>query len=420
MRASAARSISATLVPAKVNVKFGSEVDIATDNSLADLDDDGVPDVAIGRLTADSPAELDRIVRKIIAYDRSTDNGLWRQRLNFIAGVGGFGPLIDTAVETTTKKFLTDCIPATYTTSMTFGSWRSPFCPDPRRFHETTLRRLNEGCLFWVYLGHGQPNALDNVQVPGGAFHILGTKDVNRLTATQRPPIAVFLACYTGAFDQPKDCLAEEMLRADGGPVAVLCGSRVTMPYGMAVLGTSLMDECFTKHQPTIGEALLHAKRRSMEDDPQNLNRQMLDALAAVLSPSTESLVDERREHLSLFNLLGDPLLRLRHPQDISIEVPHDVDAGNNRLRNNLADCPLAGPLPNRNRLPPRLSERNPPDTRQIPTRPTMRLSAYSEILRTGQQSTAGASAQVQLTPIRGRSEPKFPIPAECPRPLAT
>src|SRR5262249_16377489 len=36
---------------AEVNVKFGSEPDIAADNPYADLDDDGLPDVAIGRLS---------------------------------------------------------------------------------------------------------------------------------------------------------------------------------------------------------------------------------------------------------------------------------------------------------------------------------------------------------------------------------
>lgn len=335
------RNVPTSFITAKVNVQYGSETEIATDNSFADLDDDQLPDLAVGRLTADSPGELERMVQKILDYERSTDNGLWRQRLNFVAGVGGFGPLVDTVVESTTKKFLTDCIPSSYATSMTYGSWRSPFCPDPRRFHETTLRRLNEGCLFWVYLGHGQSTSVDNVQVPGGAFHILGTQDARQLTAKQHPPIAVFLACYTGAFDKPQDCLAEEMLRAEGGPVAVLCGSRVTMPYGMAVLGTSLLDECFLKQQPTLGEALLHAKRRSMTQDSDNLNRQMLDALASTLSPSSDSLVDERREHLALFNLLGDPLLRIRHPQTIQIQTPHDVDAGT--TIEVVANCPIAG-----------------------------------------------------------------------------
>lgn len=322
------RTIPAHLAAAKVNTKWGSEPEIATDNWYADLNDDDVPDAAIGRLTADNPDDLKRIVRKILDYERTADYGLWRHRINFVAGVGGFGGIIDTVLETTTRKFLCDGIPPEYATSMTYGSWRSPYCPDPRRFHEAAVERLNEGCLFWVYIGHGAPTQLDRVQTPGGHFHILGTPDMAKLKGKQGPPIAILLACYTGAFDQPRDCLAEEMLRADGGPVAILAGSRVTMPYAMAVLADGLIDESFRKRRGTIGEVLLHAKLRLMADDPDNENRQLMDAVAAAVSPAPDLLAEERREHLHLFNLIGDPLLGIRHPAELPIEDIADVDAG--------------------------------------------------------------------------------------------
>jgi hypothetical protein len=60
---------------AVVNVRWGSEPEIASDNWYADLDDDHLPDVAIGRIPADTPAELARIVEKILAYERATDFG---------------------------------------------------------------------------------------------------------------------------------------------------------------------------------------------------------------------------------------------------------------------------------------------------------------------------------------------------------
>ncbi|MEO8498362.1 MAG: C25 family cysteine peptidase, partial [Planctomycetota bacterium] len=95
-------------VRAKVNVLWGSEPTIATDNSYADLDDDLLPDVAIGRLSADSPEQLASIVRKIIAYEKQRRSGVWRRRVNFVAGVGGFGAVADNVIETTTKKVLTE------------------------------------------------------------------------------------------------------------------------------------------------------------------------------------------------------------------------------------------------------------------------------------------------------------------------
>lgn len=329
----AARSVPAPLVPATVNIKFGSEPQIASDNWYADLDDDQLPDVAIGRIPADSPAELTKIVAKILAYERSNDFGAWRQRVNLIAGVGGFSPLVDTVIETATSKLLTSGIPPTYDTSMTYGSWRSPYCPDPRLFHAMTMERHNEGCLFWVYIGHGQATELDRVSIPGERFHILGVKDCGEFRAKGGAPIAIMLACYTAAFDQPQDCLAEQMLKSEGGPVAVYGGSRVTMPYAMGVMGTALMEEYFQRQRPTLGETVLAAKRKMMArvDDPENpvgLNRILLDGVAAMMGPNKNELEPERREHLHIFNLLGDPLLTLAHPQELELDAVQEARPG--------------------------------------------------------------------------------------------
>ncbi len=328
-----ARSTPTNYRASEIIARWGPDKFIATDNPYADLDGDEAPDLAVGRLTADSPEELATIVRKIIEYEQAPPRGLWRQKINFIAGVGGFGAIVDSVLEYTTKRFLTDGIPPAYTTTMTYGSWRSPFCPDPRRFHDVAVQRLNEGCLFWVYIGHGQRRYLDRVQVPGGAFHILDVNDMPKLRAETAPPIAIFLACYTGAFDGELDCLAEEMLRAPGGPVAVLSGSRVTMPYAMAVMGSSMMHEYFHEQRATLGELLMHTKRRMITDEGEEgdhfaQRRQLLDALAAALSPHGDRLRDERLEHVALFNLLGDPLLTLRRPASVEVTTDEVAVAG--------------------------------------------------------------------------------------------
>src|SRR5262249_6482196 len=93
-------------VEAKVNINFGSEPTIATDNPYCDVDGDGVPELAVGRLSADSPGDVKRLVAKILAYETSLDFGHWRRRINFIAGVGGFNALADMALEAATKTIL--------------------------------------------------------------------------------------------------------------------------------------------------------------------------------------------------------------------------------------------------------------------------------------------------------------------------
>ena len=320
-----------------VTRQWGAEPEIATDNWYADLDDDHIPDLSVGRLPADSPAELKMMVERVFAYESVGHRGPWQRRLNFVAGVGGFGPLADAVLETATKKFLTEGIPAEYNVSMTYSSWRSQYCPDPRRFSETVVDRFNEGCLFWVYLGHGQRRFLDPLRVPGGAYRILDTDDVGKLHAASRPPIAVFLSCYSGAFDDPRDCLAEAMLCSPGGPVAALAGSRVTMPYAMAVFGNQLLSEYFNARRATIGELVLHAKKAmaaASRDGEADSNRRLLDALAKAISPSREQLDAERLEHVHLFNLLGDPLMRLPHLESIEVKVAPNVIAGDELVVN--------------------------------------------------------------------------------------
>jgi len=322
----------------KVVSAWGSEPELASDNPYADFDADGRPDFAIGRLPVDTPEELSAAVKKIIAYERSPSKGLDRRRVNVIAGVGGFGALVDTVLETAASKLITGGIPASHQSTMTYGSWRSPYCPDPRLFHSACVSRWNEGCLYWVYIGHGNRRQLDRVRTPLGSFPILHASETGRLRPGRMPPIAVFLACYVAAFDGRQDCLAEEMLRQEGGPIAVLGGSRVTMPYAMSVFSNYLLDESFTHRRATLGNVVLHAKRRltepeeadAAEDDPAThpTTRALLDAVARAISPYPDKLPLERLEHAQLFNLLGDPLLQIPHLDEVGIEAPAKARAG--------------------------------------------------------------------------------------------
>jgi hypothetical protein len=324
-----ARCVPVEWAKAEVNVHLGSEPHISTDNWCADLDDDGLPEVAVGRLTADSADDVAAIVRKVLAYERCRDQGLWRRRLQFVAGVGGFGALTDRVIEGTARTFLSQTIAPSYDVSMAYGSWRSPYCPDPRRFQQTTVESLNSGCQFWIYMGHGFHVQLDQVRTPGGEFPILSVADARQLKCRQGQPIALFMSCYAGAFDAYDDCLAEEMLRAEGGPVAAIAASRVTMPYAMSVMALELSRQALDGPAETLGEAMLAARRHLLaEGDDAGAQRAMLDSFAGLLSPMPDKLAEERREHVLLFNLLGDPLLRLRRPKPVELTVDEEITPG--------------------------------------------------------------------------------------------
>ncbi|HEY4307895.1 MAG TPA: C25 family cysteine peptidase [Pirellulales bacterium] len=315
-------------VPSQVIMRFGGEKVIAGDNWYADLDDDQLPDVAIGRLPADSAEDLRTMIDKILAYERGPAPGNWRRRINLVAGLGGFGALADAAIEASAKRLLIDGIPPAYATSVTYGSWRSPYCPDPQLFHASTVDRFNEGCLFWVYMGHGHTRTVDRVRTPDGQHHIFNTDDCGKLQCGARSPIALLLCCSTGGFDQRDDCLAEELLRTKDGPVAALAGSRVTMPYAMSVLGAEMLRIYFAEECMTVGDLLAAAKRAMISRPRDDERSQTIDALAKMLNPASVDLALERAEHLELFNLIGDPLLKLPRAATAEITAPKNIRSG--------------------------------------------------------------------------------------------
>jgi hypothetical protein len=314
---------------AKVNILFGGEGPIATDNAYADLNGDAIPELAIGRIPVDTPKELEEYTRRVIAYETDPAKNLWRRKIHLIAGVGNFGPVIDSVLESATKKFLMDGIPNGYETTITQASWRSPYCPDPRRFNDVTMERMTDGGLFWVYLGHGHETGLDRLWLSRKQhFPIMEAADAKKLTISNGPPIAILLACHTGAYDLPQDCFAEQLLRAPGGPIAVISGSRVTMPYGNSIFGDGLLEGYFQRRLLTLGEVFHHAKSQLANGNPTSKNRKLFDQLAQLVSPKPELLDEERIEHLQLYQLLGDPLLALPRPNEISIVAPGSCFAG--------------------------------------------------------------------------------------------
>jgi hypothetical protein len=401
------RCVPTHYVPAKVNVAWGSEAEIATDNWYADLDSDQVPDVAIGRLTVRSPLELATIVQKILAYERSVDVGPWRRQVNVVASVGNFGALADTLVESAARFVITRGIPEEYRLEVTYGNWRSPYCPDPRWYHATAMETLNEGAWLWIFIGHGHWLWLPGAQTPTGWTSTVTVYDEQFFRARHGPPIAALLACYAGRFDAEQDCLAATMLRSPGGPVAVIAGSRMTMPYGMALLASELMDQCFRQHCPTIGEALLLAKRKMVKEPATDRElRVILDTLAMAVSPAGEKLQQERLEHVWMMNLLGDPLLRMRYGQPI--EMPSgEVHAGKTLVIRTVS--PLAGRCTVELVNPLGTLPFTPPTRKSFPATAEELAALQSVYQRANDGRLAAAEVEIEA----GAIEIRLAIPAE-------
>ncbi|WP_182866801.1 C25 family cysteine peptidase [Rhodopirellula sp. JC639] len=319
-----------------VTAKFGSTPTMATDYPYSDIDSDGRSDLAVGRLPVDSADQLRDLIRRIKAYETSRNFSLWRERVQLVGGVGGFGMLADSAIESVTRMMVTASLPMSVRTSVAYGSPGHLFYPS-KRFTESVSERYTQGCRFWVYAGHGMVDRLDSVpRGPTGVPVLDGDTISNLKCDPANAPIAVLLCCFTGAIDAGVDSFAERLLLHECGPIAVIAGNRVTMPYGNASLTLGLIDSIYGQgadEAPAdrLGTAWLSSIRRLESEDESTEKgqlRMMVDAVATLVSPAGTKLADERSEHAALYGLLGDPMLKLHPPAAVKIETATGFDFG--------------------------------------------------------------------------------------------
>jgi len=322
------KQVPAHYFDATIIKKWERDPRVATDNRTADLDGDHLPDVAIGRVPADTPAEVKLMLGKVIEYENNRDFTRWRRRVNVVASVGGFGPMQDRAIEAAATMFLKQNVPASYDMHVTYAKPGSPFCPPPSKIMETTLERFNEGALFFAYIGHGHKLGFDRCKFQGNSWRIFDEDTAYEIKARHGLPIAFLLCCTTGHFDGTPDCIAEVMLRQPKGPVAVIASSRVSMPYGNAPVAKELLEAVFIDRTATLGEAFLQAKRRSFKAKDGDLQRAQIELLSNIYESDGKKREQERIEHLYLYNLLGDPSMRIPHPALAKLTVPEQAAPG--------------------------------------------------------------------------------------------
>jgi len=334
-------------IDADVSAPYQQSPRLPGDYTFGDFDRDGIIDAAVGRLPVKNAAELTMLINRVIAYEDSNNFGRWRSRVDLIAGIGGFGTLVDGAIEMVASNIITGSLPGSTRTRITHASPTSDFHPGIAEFTPNVLRNYEDGARFWVYAGHGWINELD--RVPGNQFGrpVLSMSDLPNLRRSHASsPIALMLACYTGAFDVPEDCLAERMLLADDGPIAILAGSRVTMPYGNAATAIGLINAVYAERTPRLGDAWLKALYElslpSTSNPALQTRRLMIDGIASILGGGAR-MDDERREHMQLYNWFGDPTLRISADAKVEIAKPADAVVGRPWLIQ--GTVPLAGEL---------------------------------------------------------------------------
>ncbi|MEX2500436.1 MAG: C25 family cysteine peptidase [Wenzhouxiangellaceae bacterium] len=253
----------------------------ASDNPYVMLDgDDFLPDMAIGRFPASSPAEARSMVNKTVSYMENPAPGPWRARV---------------ALASDSTRNLSARNAQLVKRARNQGLNALEFLPDAADDGELQQLRLrssiDEGMLVMHFFGHGGRFMWQMAPSRGTAGNLFDMQDLDQLAPSTRLPIVLSMSCATGPFDHPEaDSLAEKFLRMqDRGAVAVLAASARNSP---SLNFTNLLFDGIL-NAPTLGEAVQIAKNARMHPDS-----------------------------AMFYNLFGDPALVPARPQRI---VPLEI-----------------------------------------------------------------------------------------------
>ncbi|MBV9791682.1 MAG: hypothetical protein JOZ51_26025 [Chloroflexi bacterium] len=260
------------------------EVD-ATNMLAAVAGTDLLPDLAIGRLPANSNAELNAMIDKIVGYEQAAP-GDWQQRLLFVAdntpdAAGDFVASSETLIAEHTpdnaqieRIYLEDyCGPPSAVPAA---------CPPATNQLIDTLNV--SGTLLLSYIGHASIGRWTHEQ-------LLVNADLPRLTNGAHLPVVLSMTCLDGYWFYPNQPgLAEDLARtATHGAIATFSPTGLGVATGHDVLERGFYDALFQQHVRRLGPATLIAKQ-------------------ALYATGRDS------DLINTFVLFGDPALRLALP----------------------------------------------------------------------------------------------------------
>ena len=237
------------LIPTKlVDTKT---VETASDDWMADVNGDGKPGVAIGRLPAKTPADVAAMVAKIVTHERAA-RGL--DKALFVA---------DTAVLTNFEE-QNQGILGLVPPSVSVETANADSLGDAGT-RGAILNSVRSGVDLVHYSGHG---TIDHWR-----GNLLSVDDVPLLTNAERLPIVTVSNCLTGIFQEPlMEGLGKVLVKAPtAGAVAVWGSSGTTEVPGQVTMMTEFMRSAFVDESvKTLGEAIVRAKAAVADPDVRN------------------------------------------------------------------------------------------------------------------------------------------------------
>lgn len=277
------------------------------DAPFGDVDNNGSPDVAVGRLPVRTVSDLDIQIGKIVdAANRPLDRDWYRS----VVWTGASG--IDYQMDYVTTEL-----------SRELPGWldvvRIDTVNDPSSQRDRFMKEIQRPAMISFVASHG---AFEKIWTAGleDPDYQLTVRDVADLSGDDPLGAMFFMACDTGKFDRNGEqgpSLAEAFVLHPGGPVNVVASSSTTHAMTNYFVTRAMMRELSRKPE-TIGDFFLAAQRDVYRQGIQTFERLARDdTLAQTL---LEPFLDRARVYTPgvlqyeclTYNLFGDPACKLR------------------------------------------------------------------------------------------------------------
>ena len=270
-------------------------------------------DCPVGRMPARNPAELATMVAKTIAYEKRP-RSIEDLTIAAWAGAPGYGGMVDAFATGLLVTTVRDNAPGWMSPWMISGDSKQPLCgwpPDqPLRF----LERMKAGTLLNAAVAHASADAVFSMR-HGDKGIWLHAGHVARMSEGEPAAPLVLLACNCAEFDRDKPTIADRLLLAPGGPVAVIGATTESHPLPNYFSGLCLLRALDGKYgrQARLGDLWQATQRQAaLEQNP------MIEAMLKEVEGKLELQIDVaklRADQQKLYALLGDPALRLPLPE---------------------------------------------------------------------------------------------------------
>lgn len=246
----------------------------------ADVRDDILPNLPIGRIPARTLDEARTVVAKIVTHATAPPPGAWRSRALLVADndvqpdgtadpTGPFSPVVRAAAALLPRGMdvrpliyapQADAPVGTIADSATlrcqlFGAWdAAPGCPAPPS-------GVEPGASLLVYVGHGSPWQWAATTSDSATPYLFYLYDVDGRTNGARLPIVLSMTCYSGNWANPTLQSVDErlLLWPDGGSVADVAAVGAGVNTGHARLLDALLATLTAADGARLGDAHLAA-----------------------------------------------------------------------------------------------------------------------------------------------------------------